>query len=383
MAAQIAVLVENAIQAAHQERWTDALADLEAAIEVAPTDLIAWLTLAGVKGRSGDADGEFAAIQQTLTIDPYYVPGLLLKGNWYDVRGDAVLAATSYRHALQVAPPEREWPRQLAAELAHARDFVARHAAAMFRHLSERVVLPESGDDAECWREALSIRAGQTQPFLSNSNQLYVPRLPAIPFFQRSEFPFLDQLEAHTDAIRDELLSYLASNDTHFSPYIRYRPGEPVNQWQHLDHSADWSALHLWRGGKPVKENLARFPETTRALQDVALCDLDGLCPNVFFSALAPRTHIPPHFGESNARVIAHLPLIIPGDCWLRVGFEKRCWTPGNTLIFDDTLEHEAVNDSDDLRVVMIFDLWNPLIGRNERHYANALAAATREFTGA
>ena len=112
------------------------------------------------------------------------------------------------------------------------------------------------------------------------------------------------------------------------------------------------------------------------------LCELGGIGPNVFFSALAPNTHIPPHHGESNARVIAHLPLIVPDNCGIRVGFEKREWEVGKALIFDDTLEHEAWNDSDELRVVMIFDLWNPFLGEKGRTLASALAEATRSFSG-
>ena len=138
--------------------------------------------------------------------------------------------------------------------------------------------------------------------------------MPAIPFFEREQFPFLCVLEEHTDIIRDEVASALAERQDGFAPYIAYRPGEPVNQWAHLNHSSDWNAFHLYKGGEPVEENLASCPETRALLEHQPLCDLSGLCPNVFFSALAPKTRIPPHFGESNARVIAHLPLIVPDD---------------------------------------------------------------------
>ena len=139
-------------------------------------------------------------------------------------------------------------------------------------------------------------------------------------------------------------------------------------------------ALHLWRNGKAVEQNLARCPETARALAALPLADIEGLCPNAMFSALAPRSSIPPHNGETNARVIAHLPLIVPEGCSYRVGYEWRRWRVGETLIFDDTIEHEARNDSDELRVVLIFDLWNPLLGNAERELARTLAAAVRTF---
>jgi aspartyl/asparaginyl beta-hydroxylase (cupin superfamily) len=77
---------------------------------------------------------------------------------------------------------------------------------------------------------------------------------------------------------------------------------------------------------------------------------------------------------------VVHLPLIGPDNCLYRVGYEERRWTVGEVLIFDDTIEHMARNDSDELRVVLLFDIWNPLISRTEREMVNALAAAAREF---
>jgi aspartyl/asparaginyl beta-hydroxylase (cupin superfamily) len=52
----------------------------------------------------------------------------------------------------------------------------------------------------------------------------------------------------------------------------------------------------------------------------------------------------------------------------------------GEVLAFDDSIEHEARNDSDELRVVLIFDVWNPLLSPAERDMVQALSAATREF---
>ena len=110
------------------------------------------------------------------------------------------------------------------------------------------------------------------------------------------------------------------------------------------------------------------------------MADIDGLCPNALFSALAAHTHIPPHNGETNSRLVAHLPLIVPKNCTYRVGFEQRKWEVGKCLVFDDTIEHEAHNDSDELRVVLIFDLWNPLLTGTEKKLVSRLARSTREF---
>jgi len=187
-------------------------------------------------------------------------------------------------------------------------------------------------------------------------------------------------LEAQTEAIRSELLAALEAEREKFTPYIAYNPGEPVNQWQDLNHSLRWSVLHLWRGGQPVADNLAPCPRTAAALQATPLAEIGGPCPNALFSALQPRTPIPPPHGETNARLVAHLPLISPPRCRLRVGYEEREWKVGGVVVFDDTLEHEARNDSDELRVVLIFDVWNPLLAPEERRMVQSMTTAAREF---
>ncbi|HEY3518035.1 MAG TPA: aspartyl/asparaginyl beta-hydroxylase domain-containing protein [Gammaproteobacteria bacterium] len=359
---------------------------LRAARTRVPQDLLVLMTLCAACQHLGDAEGEREAIEAALAVDAYFLPALLAKGSWLERFGKRASAAAVFANALKVAPPEAQWPANLRPQLTHAREHAAAHAedlhASLVRSLGERLeAVPPSL--AARWREAASILAGKTKPYHAVVNQLCVPRLPAVPFFERELFPFLAQLEAKTDVIRAELEAALAANRDEFVPYIQYAPGQPVNQWAELNHSLRWSTLHLWRGGKPVEENLARCPETARALAAVPLADIDGLCPNAMFSALAPKAHIPPHNGETNARVVAHLPLIVPEACSYRVGFDWRRWRVGETLIFDDTIEHEARNDSDELRVVLIFDLWNPLLTPAERDLVKTLAAAARAFGSA
>ena len=61
-----------------------------------------------------------------------------------------------------------------------------------------------------------------------------------------------------------------------------------------------------------------------------------------------------------NTRLTCHLPLIVPPGCGFRVGNEVREWVEGKLLVFDDTIEHEAWNDSGEDRVVLIFDIGGP-----------------------
>ena len=362
-----------------------ALELLNAAREVAPADLVVLLTLAAACRQHDDAEAEYEAIQAALAVDAYFLPGLLAKASWIERNASRAAAARMYANALKVAPPPPHWPANLKPHLEHAQRVVERDRGEFGAHLERNLAdaqakLPPGV--AGRWREAASIMAGRTQPYHQVCNQLHIPRLPEIPFHDRSDFPWLAEIEARTDVIRAELLAALESDRDKFSPYITYNPGDPVNQWQELNHSLRWSVLKLWAGGQPDPANIGRCPETAKAIAALPLVDIEGLCPNAMFSALAPKTRIPPHHGETNARLVAHLPLIVPEKCVMRVGYETREWKVGEVLILDDTIEHEAINDSDELRVVLIFDLWNPNLAPEEREMVRALTAAARTYTG-
>ena len=93
------------------------------------------------------------------------------------------------------------------------------------------------------------------------------------------------------------------------------------------------------------------------------------------FSLLRPGARITPHTGVHNARLICHLPLIVPPGCGFRVGNEIREWEEGKLIIFDDTIEHEAWNEGTADRVVLIFDVWRPELSDQERREVAALFA--------
>jgi aspartate beta-hydroxylase len=95
---------------------------------------------------------------------------------------------------------------------------------------------------------------------------------------------------------------------------------------------------------------------------------------------LAPRTAIPAHTGSSNARLIVHLPLVLPGPCRFRVGNETRDWKMGEAWVFDDSIEHEAWNDSDQARAILIFDVWHPLLAEAERELIASMMTALNDY---
>ncbi|MDP3491624.1 MAG: aspartyl/asparaginyl beta-hydroxylase domain-containing protein [Hyphomonadaceae bacterium] len=373
------------VHAMQRRDFSAAAALIEEAQQASPHDPFILLTLSRAKRNAGDETGEATAIERALAIDPYFLPALLAKAQRLERIGNQTAAAMFFRNAVKVAGAEAMWPEVLRPQMYHARDAAARHAhnhqaeldAALAPMLSSL-----SRSQAERWREAASVMAGLTEPYHQHANQLHVPRLPAIPFYDRDMFPWAAELESRTEVIREELKAALA-DEQDFQPYIKLRPGQPVDQWRDLNQSARWSHYGLWRNGQPDEAHLAKCPETRRALEMIDMAEIAGLCPNAMFSALAPHTEIPPHTGETNARLVAHLPLVVPEKCTYRVGFEHRTWTEGQLLVFDDTIEHTARNDSDELRIILIFDVWNPLLAAEERDVVRALASATRAFNAA
>lgn len=360
-----------------------ALELLQAAHQTAPNDPMILLSVGMVQRERADSDGEWQAISAALALDPYFLAGLLAKASFLERGGQSRAAAQAYRNALTVAPPEPHWPQMLKPQLLHARAQVERYREEFSEFLAHRVGGPRAALEAGAlgrWDEAASIMIGRTKPYHADCNQLCVPRLPAIPFYDRAQFPWVPELENRTYDILREMREVLRNEQAEFKPYIEYQPGDPVNQWRELNHSRRWSTYKLWSYSQPVHEHLALCPQTRAALDAVEMAQISEVCPNAMFSVLAPHTHIPPHHGETNARLVVHLPLIVPDRCSYRVGFEQRQWSVGETLIFDDSIEHEARNDSDELRVVLIFDVWNPLLSLAEREMVNAMMSAHRDF---
>jgi aspartyl/asparaginyl beta-hydroxylase (cupin superfamily) len=84
----------------------------------------------------------------------------------------------------------------------------------------------------------------------------------------------------------------------------------------------------------------------------------------------------------ANFRLVVHLPLIVPPGCGFRVGGETRQWRIGEAWVFDDTIEHEAWNDSDQTRIIFICDIWSPRLSPDERAVIGEIIAATDAFNG-
>jgi hypothetical protein len=57
-------------------------------------------------------------------------------------------------------------------------------------------------------------------------------------------------------------------------------------------------------------------------------------------------------------------------------------WRIGEAWVFDDTIEHEAWNESDEVRIILICDIWSPRLSPDERAAIRTVIAATDAFSG-
>ena len=342
-----------------------------------------WVHLALVCQGQKDEAGEERAIQKALALDPLELLALILKANLLERQGKRHQAAAAYGAVLAVSPPMERLHPDLRAAVSRARSYRQAYDEELGAFLEARLPSSRGGATQELRRfdESLGIMLGRKRRYDSQSQIYHYPGLAAIEFLDRDLFPWLGTVEAATDTIRDEFLAVLASEEG-FTPYITYPEGLPLNQWVELNNSPRWSAFHLYKSGERVEGNAARCPVTMEALKAVPQPDQPGRTPTAMFSLLKPHTRIPPHTGVTNTRLVVHVPLIVPEHCGFRVGNTTRGWVPGEGFVFDDTIEHEAWNESDKLRVVLIFDVWHPHLNAAERSMITAMTAALNEFTG-
>lgn len=192
----------------------------------------------------------------------------------------------------------------------------------------------------------------------------YMPDLPAAPTVSRERLAWAKTLEACTDLVRAEYRRAVEAGAL-MQPYVHAGTKSPV--WSELRGNKDWSSLHLYARAEETPA-VRFFPQTLKALEAADVVRVGKGNPiEMFFSRLAPGTHIPPHFGAANNRLTVHLPLIVPRDCAIRIGNEMHGWREGELLAFDDSFEHEAWNRSDTERVVFIFEAHHPDLSPIER----------------
>jgi Tfp pilus assembly protein PilF len=368
--------------ALQQGRLAEARAAFDQVAESGLANAQVWLLLAHTCRRQQDPDAEERALDRLLALDSNSLRGLLMKGDRRAAAGDDRAATSFYKRALAVAGALREVPADLQGELKRVGDWLAGADRRYREHLEADLARRGLGPGARSRRfqQSLDIMFGEKQPYFQQPTSYFFPELPQIQFYERERFEWAGALEAETDAMRDELAALLREEQALFRPYLVGSAERPRTDFHGLLDNPEWSSLYLWENGRPVEDNVRRCPRTFAALQKVPLAHIGVRAPVVMFSWLKPGARIPPHTGAMNARLICHLPLLVPGNGALRVGNEVREWEPGRLLIFDDTIEHEAWNDSAEDRVVLIFDIWRPELSEEEREAVAAMFAAVDSY---
>ena len=339
-----------------------------------------WMIVARARSMIGDAAGEEDALQQQLATEPRHLLALLRMGDIKRSAGDDRAAGSFYQVALSAAAQEPQLPPALLPLLEQAQHHVQTAQAKFTGHLEAALDRSASGATGRVGN-AIDLLLGRKKLYLQEPNSFYFPGLPQRQFFEREEFDWLAALEADVPAMQAELYAALAESDS-FEPYVlanRERP-RPTNK---LIDDPSWGARYFWREGEQVSAQAECCPATMAALAKAPMPVIAKRSPIALWSMLKPGTHIEPHHGLLNTRLICHVPLIAPENCALRVGNETRVWEVGKTLIFDDSFEHEAWNRSSTTRVVLLFEIWRPEITLDEREALTAIFETINSYEGA
>ena len=334
-------ILAEAQQATQAGDWSRAGTLLRQLVAERPADAALRLELGAVLERAGAADEALLQYARALR-------DAQAGGQWLDAASTPAALRPRVEHAVQwVRQRRREGIARLLEPLA------AQHGIKSLRRI-ERCIRIFFGEEAPPYTDAR-----QRPTFL------YMPELPPATYFNRALFRWIPDLEDETDGIRRELQALLptaASRERVFDS-----DELEAQNLRGQDVAPSWNGYYFFRHGERRADNCAACPATAAALDALPLSRVREHGPEVLFSVFTAGTHLLPHRGVTNARLVAHLPLIVPTDCALRVADELHEWREGEVVVFDDTYEHEAWNRSGQVRVVLIFDIWNPFLTDVER----------------
>ena len=324
------------------------------------------LLAAQVAQVSGDTLGEEAALNRALAQDPRHVGALLAMGDLKNRLGDDRAAGSYFRAALNQAGATGQ-PAELTPFLQRARQFIEDSSVRFEAHLRDTLDRKLGNTAARLPRlsHAIDLLTGKTPLYLQQPSMFYFPGLPQRAFYERDEFDWIGDVEAATAEMWAELKARLAEGED-FRPYVETRTDRPSPN-NPLKDDPSWGAHYFWNNGEIVATHAAAAPATMAALAKAPMPVISGRSPMALWSLLKPGTHIQPHTGMLNTRLIVHIPLVTNADCALRVGPETRRWEQGRALIFDDSFEHEAWNRGNETRVILLFEIWRPEINTDER----------------
>lgn len=333
----------------------------------------AWFSLAVAERALGNQDAMHAALDKSLELEPRDLRALLLKSDTLAAQGNRRAALSFFGIVAKLYPDASRFPAPIADEIRRAHDAHVR----LEREVAERM---QAGVAAAGFNErsssrfarSLALLQGKSRRYEQEPRSYYFPELPTITFYDRKLFPWMDAIEAATSDVRAELQGLLDGPNV-FAPYIEAEANMPVDRAHPSLESKEWTSSYLVRDGKVVPALADRCPKTMAAVEHAPLERIKGRAPFVLFSKLTPGAKIRPHTGFLNTRLVCHLPIIVSEKCWFRVGADVRGWEEGHCFAFNDTIEHEARNEGQGTRTVLIFNIWRPELTEEERRLVTAL----------
>lgn len=346
-------------------------------------------------GRAHELCADFAAAADAnataVRLDPHrYTARLHLAISLERVRKPDE-AMIQYKRALDDAQRAGLWldrastPPLLRPLIEHAVAAVRRSRHAAFDRLFAPLRARYGSDSLARVERCIRIFLNEEAPEYPDPRQrptfLLFPGLPTRAYFDRGLFPWIPALEAATSSIEAELEPLLRTGSGR--ERVLADDSQEAASLQGADEPPSWTGFYFYRHGIRREDNCAACPATARAIDALPLCRIREHGPEVHFSVFTAGTHLLPHCGVTNTRVVGHLPLIIPEDCALNVGGEIHRWQRGRVVVFDDTFEHDAWNRSRTTRVILIFDTWNPYLTEVERAALTELVAEIGDFRSA
>lgn len=368
-----------------------AVAMLLIAEQAQPNDPDTLHRLGAAQIAAGDMQGAARSLRRCLDLAPQMFVVRLRLGNALEQLGDVHEALLAYFGAVNTAQDQGRWMSDattapgLQAAVKYAIQFIDRGRRQLFDAVLEPLRQRYGKSELVRVEQCLAIYLGEQVASLPDPRQqpkfLYFPGVPSQPYYPRERFPWLAELEANTATIREELRAVLSQPQDLESFLQTDSPQDAADLLRSSGtEAAAWDAYFFHRHGERYAAHAARCPQTAALLDALPLAHVREHSPETLFSVLRPGTHILPHRGVTNTRLVTHLPLIVPSDCALRVGGETHVWQEGRCVTFDDTFEHEAWNNSAETRVVLILDTWNPDLSEAERAAVSDLVGVIGDF---
>ncbi len=172
------------------------------------------------------------------------------------------------------------------------------------------------------------------------------------PKINNDEFDWVERLEAAWPEIRAEL-DHLLEHPEDIPAFHQISPDQ-----KKISKGDNWKTFGMYVYGQRIDQNCEICPRTAEAISSIP-----GMY-TAMFSILKPHYHIVPHKGPTKAVVRAHLGLVVPKErekVWIRVDDQILHWEEGKVLLFDDSYEHEVLNDTDEMRAVLFLDVVRPM----------------------